>query len=228
VLLARGRGQVYKRQAYIGLYILSPILNVFCEKSNQVQFTIVILAFFIFQTIYGMSGAAVYIEGGYSTFSFIGLYLLSQFIKRYVTDIYRWGGVMCIISVIANSILSYFLIIKTNVSIWFIFSYINPVVIIGSVGLLLFFSRLRIKTNRIINWIAASAFAVFLTHGNPNIGTPYFKPFIRQLYNNFNGIECIVMILIGLAAIFVFSILLDQPRKWLWNFISRYLPNYKL
>lgn len=79
-------------KAYTGLYILSPVLNIFCEKASKRQLAVVITAFFIFQTIYGVTGTAKFIESGYSTFSFIGLYLLARYIRRYTTTFYKWGG----------------------------------------------------------------------------------------------------------------------------------------
>lgn len=81
-------------KAYIGLYILSPILNLFAEKSSKRQFGITLASFYIFQTIYGFGFARAtnFIEHGYSTFSFIGIYLLAQYIKHYVTINYKWGG----------------------------------------------------------------------------------------------------------------------------------------
>ena len=72
--------------SYIGLYILSPVLNKFCETSSKVQFRSVLISFFLFQTLYGWPGAAKYFAGGYSAISFIGLYLLARYIRLYGTD----------------------------------------------------------------------------------------------------------------------------------------------
>jgi surface polysaccharide O-acyltransferase-like enzyme len=79
-------------KSYIGLYILSPILNCFCEKATEKQFVIFLTGFYIFQTLYGLLDAVTFINGGYSTFSFIGLYILAQYIKRYRLDSYKWRG----------------------------------------------------------------------------------------------------------------------------------------
>jgi len=79
-------------KAYIGLYILSPVLNYFCEKSTRKQLRNLLICFFVFQTIYGCSGAATFIEQGYSTFSFIGLYLLARYLNIYKPDFCKLGG----------------------------------------------------------------------------------------------------------------------------------------
>lgn len=71
-------------KAYIGLYIISPILNSFVETIDRKTFERTLLSFFVFQTIYAwISGAAVFFEDGYSTMSFIGLYLLARYIHIY-------------------------------------------------------------------------------------------------------------------------------------------------
>lgn len=40
-------------KSYLGLYILAPALNLFTEKADQKNFKILLLSFFIFQSIYG-------------------------------------------------------------------------------------------------------------------------------------------------------------------------------
>ena len=69
-------------KAYLGLYIIAPVLNAFVNNAEKKAFQKVLLSFFIFQTAYSwISGGAVFFEGGYSTMSFIGLYLLARYVK---------------------------------------------------------------------------------------------------------------------------------------------------
>lgn len=71
-------------KAYIGLYILAPVLNSFVKTADKKTFQITLVSFFIFQTLYSwVSVAAVFFEEGYSTMSFIGLYLLARYINVY-------------------------------------------------------------------------------------------------------------------------------------------------
>lgn len=70
-------------KAYIGLYILSPVLNLFIEHSSKRVYEIVLIVFFIFQSTYGWLGNAYFFNEGYSTHSFIGLYLLARYIRIY-------------------------------------------------------------------------------------------------------------------------------------------------
>lgn len=77
--------------SYTALYILSPVLNAFIRTASRRQMEWVLVLFFIFQTAYGTWDTVPYINGGYSVFSFIGLYLLSSYLKTYVSGLYRGG-----------------------------------------------------------------------------------------------------------------------------------------
>lgn len=79
-------------KAYIGLYVISPVLNKFIETSGEKVFRNTLIAFYIFHTLYGCSSSARFIYHGYSAFSFIGLYLLAAYVRRYGIAFYKWGG----------------------------------------------------------------------------------------------------------------------------------------
>lgn len=72
-------------KAYILLYILSPVLNAFVEHASREVFKNVLIGFFVFQTVYGwlFSESTSHLQGGYSTISFIGLYLLMRYLRVY-------------------------------------------------------------------------------------------------------------------------------------------------
>lgn len=209
-------------KAYVALYLLAPILNIFIEKTSKKQFKSTLTAFFIFQTIWGWSGAARFIEFGYSCFSFIGLYLLARYLKIYgAGKLSNWGGASYIVMAVLNTI-GYYINVRFHI-LPDIYAYINPMVIFGSLGLLLFFDRVRIKPNKTINWIAKSAFAVFLLHTNPNIIVDVFQRDVQEIYSRHSCIECVALILGYLLIIYMIAILIDQPRKYLWNLISKRL-----
>lgn len=102
-----------------------------------------------------------------------------------------------------------------------VFSYVNPMVIGGALGLLLFFNKLKINTNKIINFIAKSVFAVFLIHTFPLLLVPVYQKYILMIYNSYYGIGCLLYLCLFLVLIYVIAIILDQPRKILWHKISK-------
>lgn len=82
--------------------------------------------------------------------------------------------------------------------------------------LLLWFKGLEIKS-KFINWCAASSFAIFLLHTNPNICEPYYTPMVRRIYSTYNGAECILVIFAFIIFVAVTAISIDQIRKLMWN-----------
>ena len=71
-------------KAYIALFIIAPILNLFLESASKRQITMILTSYFVFQTIFDClySGTA-WICSGLSLPSMAFLYLLAGFIRKY-------------------------------------------------------------------------------------------------------------------------------------------------
>ena len=210
-------------KAYLLLYIISPMLNAYIDSSTEKQHRMLLIYFYLFQTVYSwFSNAAFFFEHGYSTISFVGLYLLARYFAKYNDvllilrrSLYLW---FFIVSTFLMAII-YFVAIRyhLNAISGRLLQYDQPLVIIGSLSLVIYFSKLNIKSSA-VNWVASSSFAVFLLHTNPNLCLPYFVPTINNLYISYNGISCIGVIFIYLVSIYVLAIAIDQIRKlgWYW------------
>lgn len=96
---------------------------------------------------------------------------------------------------------------------------VNPIVILSSLLIVLMFSHLKIKS-KLVNWMASSCFVVFLVHTNVNLCVPYFKQFVNHIYEVYDGFNCLFLIFVFLVVVFAASILFDQVRKFIWNFIN--------
>lgn len=211
-------------KAYLLLFILAPVLNAFIENSNRILHRNILIGFFTIQTLYGCLLSADFFNNGYGTLSFIGLYLLARYIKLYTP---RWSQfkrgydillyLLCAVLITGITLLGFKVGKNTDI---LMFTYINPLVIIESVALLLFFSKLNFSS-RLINWVAASSFSVYLFHANPNILNAFFKDSIECIYNNFKGIQTIFYIFAFIILTFAVSILIDQVRKIIYELISR-------
>lgn len=223
-------------KAYIGLYILSPVLNLFIEHSSKRVYEIVLIAFFIFQSTYGWLGNAYFFNEGYSTHSFIGLYLLARYIRIYKPRFSQLPKSIDLLTYIGISLIVTTLIVSLPIigegwdnlarvaeAIYnrhhYLFDYLAPTVIISSVALLLFFSKLNIQS-KLINWSAASSFSAYLTHANPNI-TPYYTTAVLYFYATYSLPVAILYTGLMILGIYLASTLIDQIRIVAWNYISR-------
>lgn len=207
-------------KAYLLLYVISPILNHFVNNSCQKEYKYVLTGFFLFTCTYGWIGAAEFMMQGYSTISFIGLYLLARYIKLYSPswskyhikhDIVIYLSIVFIVSALTFTPPLYF---GVKIPLNF-YSYISPTTIIGAVYLLLAFSKINIQ-NKFINWCGASCFAVFLIHVSPSTLWHYKGLFVK-LHDSLKTLEYWGITLIILVCIFIIAILIDKVRIKCWE-----------
>ena len=101
-------------------------------------------------------------------------------------------------------------------------AYSNPLVVMGAAGLIMWAAQLKMRYSSWINFVAASSFAVYLFHAHFAIVELLYKPLMISLYERFDGLTCIMVMFAVLVLIFMLAVVLDQPRKWLWNKIWKY------
>lgn len=91
------------------------------------------------------------------------------------------------------------------------YSYSSPLVILQAVFLFLGFAKMHF-TSKVVNWCAASCFAIFLIHMHPTIKEIGYYSFTTGLYDK--PVLQHIVILIGLIiVVFVGSIFIDKIRK---------------
>lgn len=216
-------------KAYLLLFILSPMLNTFVENVSREQFKTLLIGFFIFQTAYGWLFEGVfYIYKGYSTISFIGLYLLARYVKIYRPRIAHFNKYHDLLIYLFCTLMTTgfaVVMLKVGNKDWAqaAFYYCSPLVVIASLYLVLFFSKIKIHS-QFINTIAVSAFAVYLFHCQSQL-FHYYKMFISQWYNNSNIIVFLSYTILFMIAVFIASLLLDKVRIICWNALSKHIVN---
>lgn len=209
--------------AYLGLYILSPMLNAFIEKCNIKDLGTYTLVFYIYSTLVGYFCKSIEFNEGMSAISLIGIYMLGAFIRRSNFHILFFSAKIDICIFITLSLL---LMSIRAIMLHFGISnspigYLNPIVIIMSVYLFLFFQKLNIGSIRFINFVATSAFAVYLFHMHPYLYGTYHTLCTHITSNA----HTILYLPIFFFAIFLISIFIDRIRilsfNTIWNFVKR-------
>lgn len=205
-------------RSYIVLYLFAPMLNTFSTSASKHQFTIVLGCLLFIQTILGWATSTVpWFDGGYSPLSFMLLYLLAQYTRRFSgkwTTLSSQSYLLIYLSITLFGALinffSFYLGIGEGMS-WL--SYISPIVIANSLALLLFFSKLQIKS-RAINWVASSCFAVYILHCSRHALEAYCHQ-ISLYYQSDNYCGIILLIL----CIYLAAILIDKIRIRIWQLV---------
>ncbi len=220
--------------SYLCLYLLSPLLNRLIERSPRKRLRNILIGFFALQTaiVWGLNIGNFFI-GGYSLSSFMSLYLLARYIRIYggkwftlprMADLALVLSLPLVIALLATA--NYYfewdffgddVKYKTD-----LYSYINPLVLVGSVCLMLFCSKLSFQSKG-VNLVAASCLAVYLVHLNPLV-SPYFRVCVQTIHEEFHGMTLAGMIFVLIVGIYAASVLMDQLRIRLWLKLSSRFP----
>lgn len=207
---------------YLGLYLISPVLNAFVEKCSKKEFEMLLIVFYVFQTIFGWAFLEItpWIAGGYSAWSFCGLYLLARYLRMYPI-IWKigtggWFGLYLGIAFLLTCVGFVLELFGIDGMGRFVCSYTNPLAIVEAVCLVMAFSKMQFES-KFINWMASSCFAVYLIHANELILRTYYASIIRWSFYDY-GVWMIVVVIVG---IFVGSVLIDKVRILLWKPIEK-------
>lgn len=210
--------------SYVGLYIFSPLLNTWIEQSSERTLRRFLICFFMIEFVYGFvpSDPPSYFTRGYSAISFMGLYCLARYIRLYGRQFCaRYGNiVMYVIACVANSLIYIYISLSRPEFCGHVLSYINPITIFASCCLLISFSKMKISYSKVINWISASSFGVYLL----NAGFAKTYDFYAYMLGTRYGVIGVALFVL---CVFLIGIMMDQPRKFLWGRILRFTKNWE-
>lgn len=218
--------------AYVVLMLLSVPLNVFIEKAPQNLQVKFLLIYFGFETLGVIYHGLDMFNQGYSALSFIGIYILGGLIRRNMSrfDKSAWVYFLYYIATVATMTLLVVLAIYiihfpegsalpgTQVEKFMMF-YSSPVNILASALLLIAFAKLNFHS-RGINYVAASAFGVYLLHIHPVVKVTYLG-WCKDIFERYELLPYAGMVVATFAAIFLFVTIVDQVRKWLSRLLFR-------
>ncbi len=221
-----GKGNWFIK-SYLLLYILSPALESFAASASRRTYSILLLSYFVFQSVYGwLYPVAVYFSNGYSTISFVGLYLLARYTRlfrpRFAT-LSKWedlGVFLCLTAItMLLGILGAFEIIPRRISV---FAYCSPLVIAGALYLFLFFSKWNFSST-LANETARSSYAIYLFHAHPCVTHTLLVPLASKILQMRTMAHFVLLPLLLLAFV-VSAIALDRIRIIVWQRLSGFIP----
>ncbi len=197
--------------AYFGLYLFAPVLNDFIEKSSSRRLAFFVTAFYVFSTLFGYVCKAVAdFNEGMSVISLIGLYLLGALMHRAEKQLPKRASVW-----LGGYLLCAFLLTGLTLIVFYFggtsmpHGYLNPIVIIQSVCLFMFFQRLRINSP-VILFFSSSAYAVYLAHMFP---ADCYTTLLHRIAGSGMGgyAECIAIIGF-IVLVYLLAVLVDKVR----------------
>ena len=203
---------------YIILFVVSPILNSFINSCSEKELERYIIYFYSLSTIGGYLLSLADFNAGMSDLSMCGLYLIGAYLRtsrvkiftlkaKYDLLIYLGLGVFM---VAINLLLLCFNIHSSP------YGYLNPIVIIMSIYLFLFFKKIDIGSIKVINFLSTSAFSIYLFHCNIYIGD-YVNRIWEDINIHFGILSSILMGLLSFIAIYLFCTIIDQLRILIYS-----------
>lgn len=202
--------------AYIGLYIIAPVLNTFTENISGSVFLNVLCAFLLYEVLYGwLCSSAAGFNEGISLITIVGYYLIGRFLKLnrpYWENWNGWINLLTALGVLGICTILY-ISMRDRIPERMVFlSYTNPMVMIASVFLFMAFSKLTFHS-RVVNYLSKSCYAVYLLALHRILLYSCFSDSIINAYGSFLKVAVII------ALFYLSAILLDQVRIVCWKLL---------
>ena len=212
--------------AYFGLFLISPVLNLFVHKSNLKQAFVFLLVLSLFSVV-SLNRDTFSLLDGYSVIWFVFVYLTGAVIKKYGLDkvVSKKAWLIIVLSAFVITWLSKVVLFFSDVSFLhnsgILVNYVSPTIIVMAIGLLCLFSNIKIppSCHKTISFVATSAFSVYLIHDNVLVRNHLITK-VHTVVGGFNPVLLALSIIGIVLAIFVFCILIDKIRIWLFNILK--------
>ena len=201
--------------AYFLLMILSPFLNEGFDRLNPKTTLWITIAFTVFTIWAGWYWGGSFNARGYTVFQLLMMYCIGRCLAIHQGIFFRIGHRKLKMVCLCVFLLSAF--VTGIYACWDLskaFAYNSPVVILESVALMILFMEIRCRS-RAINYIAKSAFAVYLIHKAPIVWGNYLKPFIRELWSSSSIFEFTLYSILMIICIYFIAMVADACRRWI-------------
>ena len=205
---------------YLLLMILSPVLNYYARYAHPSEFRLLLYIFFIYQlAVSWIFCALTDFNGGNSSLSFIGLYLLARYIKMYsptfsIKSAKHDALLYCMFTVFSAT--ASYCFASKGIFLWDRFyMYNSPFVILPALFFLLFFSKLKVKYSANINFVAISCLAVYLFQCSPFMSI--YGDNIGRWYREENTFRFVLYVSIMIFMVYFMAVLLDKGRLLIWD-----------
>ena len=181
---------------YLFLFALSPFINKVFDYCTRKEVYILTLVLSVISVYFGWIHNDMVNQNGYNLFNFVWLYCIGHCVRislpeiNSVRFIRHYALLLWFLCVVLTAFAEY--------RHWapVVFGYNNPFIVLGTIGLFLFFRSFDFRS-KLVNIIAASTLGVYLIHGHFQIG---------PLFINYAAEHCVSAWQIPFYAIGIFVI----------------------
>ena len=218
-------GDLWFVMAYLILYLIAPMINKFIESLTQKQFLYFLLAFLMIQFLHGFVIQVSWFDKGMSPLTLMSLYMMGRYMRLYpnsFTSMSKWVDILIYFAVSLFGAICTFLSVRHGAEGYRFFSYASPTIIVASVYFFLFFTKISFRS-RTTNWIAASAFAVYVLNCEGHFWSFYLST-NHSWWIAGTPSAYLIRTLVFDVIVFVVAILLDKVRIVIWQQVKNLMP----
>lgn len=214
---------------YLGLVLVSPILNKFIENIDKKSFAYLLILLFAYSFWSGWMPFACAVNrgefsNGYSILSFCQLYLLARYFALHgAPKLLKNNGfvIYMLVSLLLAGLEYLALRFSIERVMGVLYNYNNPLVILSAVAFFFGFQKMQMPNLRAVNHIAKSCLGVLLFHNSYPLSVPVVESFLKGYYNNvyveYSGFSVVGLWIVGIVGTFVVAVSIDQIRLFLFN-----------
>lgn len=195
--------------AYFILMLLAPLINAGVEKLTRRQLTELTLLLTALTVWCGWWWGGKFNPTGYTPLQLVYVYVIGRWIRLYAPDVRSaravwsaaWAASVAMILVSALWLPS----LKA-------FAYNSPFVLLATVSLFMLFRTVSF-TSRTVNWLASSAFAVYLIHKTPVVWGGVMRPTVVKLWTALSLPEFTLAAIALMTGIYLACAIVDSLRR---------------
>lgn len=217
-------------RCYFYLFLLSPMLNKVSDHCSKKEFIFLLLIWSVLTFYFGFLWKGTFNSNGYNIMNFMFLYLIGRFIDLHTKSIKHMNIKYLLVYLLCSFIIGLIALFIFHLGYnqkWIshlAYSYHSPIVVVSSVAFFLFFRSLNFY-NKIVNWGASSAFAIYLIHENSHISNFLYKYIYEIGQNVENQIYLFVYLFIIAIVIMIICIFIDKLRIIIISPLEKFLNN---
>lgn len=225
-VLVFSRSDLWFVREYLFLYLISGLINVACESMSRSQLKQIVCALLLISCYFGWALDCKVNQTGYNLVQLITIYIIGRYLglhcKTWLSDLQiknrvRVRAIGAFVVATGCTILMSCFVPSVKA-----FAYNSPFVIVAAVALFVAFTTLQFSS-KVVNYVASSAFAVYLIHKNPLVWGNLLRPSVVAMHSAVpNGalfFLCCVALTIG---IFVVCIVIDKIRLALFSWLAAF------
>jgi len=201
--------------AYVGIYLLSPIINKGLDYLTQYQFIVIFSILFYFGFISSVYSPNYFTGSGFNINTLLLVYITARFCKRFFDKIDK-AFILYILFLIFSFGLIYFAFISGKQYLsWRLVAYNSPLILILSILFFYSFKNLKIKS-KLINRLTPYIFGVYLIHDSPQIHS-FLRDTIQEINSDIGIILLLVILFCSTILIFIICLGIEKIRVLLCN-----------